>query len=79
MEIIFSRHSKRRMKLYAIDEQDVAEIIGSQSIVETQSSKGIIFYPRFNNKYKYSLKIVYSIEIEKIIVVTVYPLKKGTI
>lgn len=77
MEIKFSRHSKRRMQLYRIDEEDVSNTI--KSIIR---EKGVISgkYEEIDyslkNKYHYPIKVVFTIEDDKIEVITTYPLKK---
>ena len=77
MRIDFSRHAKRRMQLYKIDEDDV------KSTIETAlSNRGETSgkYEEVNNelseKYGYPLKIVFLIEGGRIIVLTAYPLRK---
>ena len=71
MKIIFSRHAKRRAKLYGIPESTVSDILakmnlhlGEQEIIK-------------NIGQKYPLKIVVSVKKDNISVVTNYPLKKG--
>ncbi len=70
-KIIFSRHAKRRIKLFNISSGDVEKLLnntllkeGKQEIV--QSLKG----------YYYPIKIVVIKENETITVITAYPLKK---
>lgn len=72
MEIKFSRHAKRRAKLYQISESTIQRIVegkdfnqGSHEIIE--NVKG----------FKYPLKIVISRENDIITIKTNYPLKKG--
>ncbi len=72
MKIRFSRHAKRRGKLYEIPEETVEQILeekeliqGSQEIVENVQG------------FKYPLKIVVSVEGDIVTVITNYPLKKG--
>jgi hypothetical protein len=78
MEIIFSRHSKRRAKLYNIDLEDITEIIQSSDINETKEEQEIeIIDDKFLQKYELSMKIVVKKEGDKIVVITNYPLKRG--
>ena len=70
--IIFSRHAKRRLKLYKLSENTVVEIIGDAKLTE---GRNIIIKRISANKYP--LKIVVEVAKAKIIVVTNYPLKKG--
>jgi hypothetical protein len=72
VEIKFSRHAKRRGKLYDISEATILKVLerkelirGNQEIIE--NVEGL----------KYPLKIVVSIEDDIITVITSYPLKKG--
>jgi len=65
------------MKLYEIDEKDVIEIIKNcVSDIGLVPEKKEIVYKEFLEKYRYPLKVVFSQESDKIIVITVYPVKK---
>jgi len=72
VEIKFSRHAKRRAKLYKIPESTILRILegkdfdqGNQEIIENVEG------------FKYPLKIVIAVENDIITVETNYPLKKG--
>lgn len=72
MEIKFSRHAKRRAKLYKIPESTILRILegkelnqGNQEIIENVEG------------FKYPLKVVIAVENDIITVETNYPLKKG--
>jgi len=72
MKIKFSRHARRRAKLYKISEEMVKNILegknlsqGNQEIIENVEG------------FKYPLKIVISVENDIITVITNYPFKKG--
>ena len=72
MEIEFSRHAKRRAKLYKIPESTILRILegkefnqGSQEIIENVEG------------FKYPLKIVIAVKNDILTVETSYPLKKG--
>lgn len=72
MEVKFSRHAKRRGKLYNIPEETVRKILagkelirGNQEIIENVEG------------FKYPLKIAVSVEDDITTVITNYPLKKG--
>ena len=71
MEIKFSRHAKRRAKLYGISESKVKGILTKMNL--HQGDHEIIK----NVDLKYPLKIVVSVEKNSISVITNYPLKKG--
>jgi len=72
VEIKFSRHAKRRAKLYKIPESTILRILegkefnqGNQEIIENVEG------------FKYPLKILIAVENDIITVETNYPLKKG--
>jgi len=72
LEIKFSRHAKRRGKLYKIPEETVRKILEEKELV--QGNQEIIEYVE---GFKYPLKVVVSMEDDIITVITNYPLKKG--
>ena len=72
MEIKFSRHAKRRAKLYGISETIITNIIKTMNLHKGEHEI-ITDVPGF----KYPLKIVVSFEENLTTVVTNYPLKKG--
>ena len=72
MQIHFSRHAKRRARLYNIAESKIVEVLndrelsqGEYEIIEKIAGIG------------YPVKIVFSVEDDIITVITSYPLKKG--
>jgi hypothetical protein len=71
MEIKFSRHAKRRAKLYGISESAVSAILAKMNF--TQGEHEIVT----DIGQKYPLKMVISIEKDTLTVITNYPLKKG--
>jgi hypothetical protein len=71
MEIIFSRHAKRRAKLYGIHEAKISAILAKMNL--PQGEHAIIK----NIGQKYPLKLVVSVEKDTLSVITNYPLKKG--
>jgi len=72
VEIKFSRHAKRRGKLYKIPEETVRKILAGKELI--QGNQEII---ENVEGFKYPLKIAVSVEDDIITVVTNYPLKKG--
>ncbi|PIZ18634.1 MAG: hypothetical protein COY50_14290 [Deltaproteobacteria bacterium CG_4_10_14_0_8_um_filter_43_12] len=72
MEIKFSRHAKRRAKLYGIAETTITDILMNMNL--HQGKNEIV---KQVSGFKYPLKIVVSIKEDLITVVTNYPLKKG--
>lgn len=72
MDIKFSRHAKRRAKLYGISESMVIDILRNMNL--HQGEHEII---KDVSGLKYPLKVVVSIAGDLITVITNYPLKKG--
>lgn len=72
MEIKFSRHAKRRAKLYKIPESIIKEILKKKEL-----SRGTHEIIENTEGFKYPLKIVIALENDIITVITNYPLKKG--
>jgi hypothetical protein len=77
MEVVFSRHAKRRMALYGISREDVLKTIerGRESLSRESGRKESIDRGMIG-KYGYPLKVVFSQEKQRLTVITVYPLKK---
>ena len=71
LTIKFSRHAKRRAKLYSIQESIVEQVITEANLTDGENE--II---RDLPDFKYPLKIVASLEGEIVTVITNYPLKK---
>jgi hypothetical protein len=72
MRIRFSRHAKRRAKLYEIPELMVEKIL-----LDSDLSNGEHELIRDVAGFKYPIKIVVLVENDLMNVVTNYPLKKG--
>lgn len=72
MNIKFSRHAKRRAKLYGIPESSVLTILANMNM--RQGEHEII---KKVADMAYPLKIVVYVEKDTITVITSYPLKKG--
>ena len=72
LTVRFSRHAKRRAKLYNIQESIVERVI-----VEANLAAGEHEIVRDLPGFKYPLKIVASVEGEAVTVITNYPLRKG--
>jgi len=73
MKIKFSRHAKRRAKLYNISESIISEVLENKD----SSGQGIQEVLENVEGFKYPLKIVIAVENDIITIVTSYPLKKG--
>ncbi len=80
MLIEFSRHARRRLRLYEIDESDVLEVIREAlNRMPRIHGKIEVVEERFHTKYRYPLKVVFAVEGERTTVVTNYPLKGKSI
>ena len=76
--IEYSRHAQRRIKLYNLSEEEVSSII-KQAILESAVHEGKqeIISDKIFSQFGHPIKVVFSCEEGKIIVITAYPLKKG--
>jgi hypothetical protein len=74
-DIKFSRHSKRRMKLYGISEEDVLNVLRN-SRKETSGDGKIFFLHDINEKFKYPIKVITVQGDKAFVIVSAYPLKK---
>ena len=72
MKVKFSRHAKRRAKLYELQESSLERILADLVLSEGEHE---IIEPIAG--YTYPIKMVVSVEHEIITVITNYPLKKG--
>jgi hypothetical protein len=72
MKIKFTRHAKRRAKLYQISESIIAEVLGNR-LYQTGRQEII----RKMEGFPYPIKIIYFVEPDLITVISTYPLKKG--
>jgi hypothetical protein len=72
VKVTFSRHAKRRARLYNIPESTVEQVIAEANL--TDGTHEII---RDVPGFKYPLKTVASLDGEVATVITNYPLKKG--
>lgn len=74
MRIKFSRHAKRRAKLYEISESIICDILTKMNLHQGEHEiiKNVV-------GFKYPLKIVVSVEKDlTTTIITNYPLKKGS-
>lgn len=72
MEIRFSRHAKRRARLYNISEHEITSVLQEKTL-DSGLHEVIVNIDRF----RYPLKIVIAVENDIITVITNYPLMKG--
>lgn len=72
MEIKFSRHAKRRARLYRISESAIMELLKGKEL-----TLGINEIIENIEGFKHPIKIVIALEGDTLTVITNYPLKKG--
>jgi len=72
MIVKFSRHAKRRAKLYNISESVVENILKDSNLKNGEHE-----IVREVSGFKYPIKIVVAVEESIMTVITNYPLKKG--
>jgi hypothetical protein len=77
LNIKFSRHSKRRINLYNIREEDVINEIDKFLSNSNFKDGKMELIEKISTKNKFPLKIVFEKLKTEVIVITVYPLKKG--
>ncbi|MBN1996081.1 DUF4258 domain-containing protein [candidate division KSB1 bacterium] len=74
MTINFSRHAKRRVKLYKIPESEIEKFIA-----ESKLNDGEQVLIKNIDGFGYPIKILISRKKEIVTVITCYPLKKGKV
>ncbi|MEA3446192.1 MAG: hypothetical protein U9R19_15845 [Bacteroidota bacterium] len=72
MKVKFSRHAKRRARLYEILESTIEKILADSELNDGEHE-----LIRDIAGFKYPIKIVISVENDIMTVITNYPLKKG--
>ena len=72
VKVKFSRHAKRRAKLYEIPESTIKKILADSKLNDGEHE-----LIRDITGFKYPIKIVISVENDIMTVITNYPLKKG--
>ena len=79
MDVIkYTRHAKRRMKLYNISIMDVENALNNFDEAFTTQDDTHIILKRFGERFKgMIIKIIYLIENNKKIILSAYPLKKS--
>jgi len=72
LKVYFSRHAKRRSKLYNIPEETIREILLNKGLQQGRQE-----FVEVVNGFYYPIKIVVKVEDELVTVITNYPFKKG--
>jgi len=75
MVIKFSRHAKRRMALYGLDDHEISLAIEEGEKQELPDGKVCFIFK--TDKFKYPLKVVAVAKPDYLTIVTAYPLKKA--
>lgn len=76
--IYFSRHAKRRMRLYNIAEEEVQTILRGKKRDEWISDdRNEVIDHGVLSQHGYPIKVVFTLEGDAITVITAYPLKRG--
>jgi len=73
--IKFSRHAKRRMKLYGISEENVLNVLRNGRR-ETSEDGKLIFLHDINENFKYPVKVVTAHSDKGSVIITAYPFIK---
>ncbi|MBU4013992.1 MAG: DUF4258 domain-containing protein [Proteobacteria bacterium] len=74
-DIKFSRHAKRRMKLYGLSEEDVLNVLKNGSKEMAKDGK-LFFLHDIKGKFKFPVKVITAQGDKTLIIVSAYPLKK---
>ena len=73
MKIRLSRHARRRMKLYDIQEKIITDALSDIQMKEAGRREII----KSISGFQFPMKIVFEIKEDEVMIVTAYPLKKG--
>ena len=73
----YSRHSKRRMALYGISEEDVAVVVKEGQKESLAQAGRVSFTWALGGKFRFPIKVVGLERGSDILVITAYPLRKG--
>jgi len=72
--LVFTRHARRRMQLYNIPQYFISNLL-EEEIILGQLGKQVIV--KSVKGTQYPIKIVFEVREKDIIIITVYPLKRG--
>ena len=73
-QVIFSRHAKRRMKLYQISEEHILTVL-SEGTKDKYDADRFTFVKKIP-EFKYPLKVIVQKEDNTCTIITAYPLKR---
>jgi hypothetical protein len=74
-DIKFSRHAKRRMKLYGISEEDVLNVLRNGRRETSEDGKQIFLHD-INEKFKYPVKVIAAHGDKGFVIISTYPFIK---
>ncbi|OHB94488.1 MAG: hypothetical protein A3E19_01240 [Planctomycetes bacterium RIFCSPHIGHO2_12_FULL_52_36] len=73
----FTRHARRRMRLYEISQEEVEEAVSKPDKIDIESNRKVV-YKIFAQRFKgMPLKVVYVKEEGDVVILSAYPLKKS--
>jgi hypothetical protein len=77
VKIAYSRHAKRRMRLYGIAEEDIEQVVAKpDKEPELEGNRYVVC--RSSAKFRgLPLKVIYVFEGECMVILSAYPLKKA--
>jgi hypothetical protein len=72
----FSRHARKNMRLYKIEEQDILKVLEEPDSTSREGGR-LTAFKQFSKKFSgYTLKVVYERSKKDTTIITAYPLKK---
>jgi len=74
MNLILSRHAKRRMKLYSIEESDIQFLLNTYAINSKVGRQDIVAKLE---KFSYPIKVIFEVKENTIQLITCYLLKRA--
>ena len=74
-KIDFSRHARRRMKLYGISEEDVLHVL-SRGKSQARSDGKIIFLYEMKEKFSFPIKVISAYRDTALVIISAYPFKR---
>lgn len=74
-KIDFSRHARRRMKLYGISEEDVLHVL-SRGKSQVTSDEKIVFFDEIKERFSFPIKVISAYRDRNLVIISVYPFKR---
>ncbi len=77
MKFFFTRHSERRIKLYGIDREGVEKRLNTIDKDALEIFKKVTFiFDGIVSKVNKPIKVILVREVEEIVIISIYPLRK---